>query len=361
MEREPGAWCDGPAACFRYPDQDQDLIEVRLESRTLGDHHFAYDPATRAWTLRVGLPEADRFEYRLGITRRGGRRESFADPANPLRTPHGDAELRRPGYREPAWLAGPKVGGSWRDVELPLLTRHSARVWTPDGGADRVLVAHDGPDYERFAGLSGYAAATIGAGVVRPFHVVLLPAGERLEWYSAFPAYARNLVLEVLPKLAAELGGGGPPVGIGASLGALAMLHAQWTRPGSFGGLFLQSGSFFQPRFDRQESGFARWLPIVRFTGRVLRGVPGPPGTGKRGPHGPRARAGRGKPGPIGPVVMTCGTVEENRANNESLAAALREQGSLLTFAANRDAHTWTGWRDALDPHLTSLLRRVWH
>jgi enterochelin esterase-like enzyme len=25
-----------------------------------------------------------------------------------------------------------------------------------------------------------------------------------------------------------------------------------------------------------------------------------------------------------------------------------------------RDGHTWTCWRDTLDPHLTDLLTRVW-
>ena len=78
----------------------------------------------------------------------------------------------------------------------------------------------------------------------------------------------------MLPKLAAELGTDRPVVGVGASLGALAMLHAQRRHPAGFAGLFLQSGSFFQPRFDRQESGFRRYLRIVRFTGRVLRAAP---------------------------------------------------------------------------------------
>ena len=51
----------------------------------------------------------------------------------------------------------------------------------------------------------------------------------------------------------------GPPVGLGASLGALALLHAQRRFPRTFAGLCLQSGSFFVPRFDRHESGFVRY------------------------------------------------------------------------------------------------------
>ena len=53
------------------------------------------------------------------------------------------------------------------------------------------------------------------------------------------------------------------PVGMGASLGALAMLHAQRRFARMFAGLFLQSGSFFMPRYDSQESGFSRYARIT--------------------------------------------------------------------------------------------------
>jgi enterochelin esterase family protein len=167
---------------------------------------------------------------------------------------------------------------------------------------------------------------------------VLLPPGERLEWYSASPAYARALTRDALPKLAADLGTDRPVVGAGASLGALAMLHAQRRHPQRFAGLFLQSGSFFQPRYDRKESGFGRYLRIVRFTGQVLRAS--------------------SSPDPV-PTVITCGAVEENLANNRDMARALGGQGYPVSFAEVSDAHNWTGWRDALDPHLTTLLQRV--
>ena len=117
------------------------------------------------------------------------------------------------------------------------------------------------------------------------------------------------------------------------------MLHAQRRHPAGFGGLFLQSGSFFQPRYDRQESGFQRYLRIVRFTGRVR-----------------RAAAFTGAV----PVTITCGAVEENMANNRDMAAVLGRQGYAVSFTEVPDAHNWTGWRDALDPHLTTLLQRVW-
>ncbi len=229
-----------------------------------------------------------------------------------------------------------RVAGAWRDARLParaLGAELAARVWSPPGAGDRVLVVHDGPDYDEHAELGRAAAQWVESGRVPPFHLVLLPAGERFEWYAASPTYARTLTGQILPRITDA-----PVVGVGASLGALAMLHAQRRAPARFAGLFLQSGSFFQPRFDAQERGFERYLRIVRFTGAVVRAADGP----------------------AVPVTLTCGTVEENLANNRDMAAALRRQGYEVAFAESGEGHNWVNWRDTLDPHLINLLRRVW-
>jgi len=339
MEPSVGAWCGAAEVCFRLRDHERRLTSVRLRSGVAsGD--FTYEPQTRSWQLRVPRPAVQRIEYQLELGRPDGGSETVADPDNPRRI--GDASvLWCPDYREPGWLHLPPAPGQWRDVHLPLPAVRGemvARIWSPDTPTDRVLVAHDGPDFDRYGELGRYTTAMIGAGLVPPYHLVLLPPGERFEWYSASPAYARALAHDVLPKLAAELGTDRPVVGAGASLGALAMLHAQRRHPERFAGLFLQSGSFFQPRHDRQESGFRRYLRIVRFTGRVL-----------RAPSFPR---------PV-PTVITCGAVEENLANNRDMAQALGRQGYPVTAVEVPDAHNWTGWRDALDPHLTTLLQTV--
>jgi enterochelin esterase family protein len=126
---------------------------------------------------------------------------------------------------------------------------------------------------------------------------------------------------------------------MGASLGALAMLQAQRAWPGTFGGLFLQSGSFFVPRWDRHESGFPRYGRIVRSVRGVLRAT-----TGLE---------------PV-PVVMTCGREEENIHNNRLMAAALSDQGYDLRLAELPGRHDFPSWRDALHPHLTGLLSTLW-
>ncbi len=60
------------------------------------------------------------------------------------------------------------------------------------------------------------------------------------------------------------------------------------------------------------------------------------------------------------PTKLTCGTAEENLDNNVALADALRQRGWPTRTAWNRDAHNWTGWRDALHPHLADLLLKAW-
>jgi len=339
MGPEVGAWCETAVVCFRLHDQDQRLASVRLKSG-VATGEFRYDGQHRGWELRLPRPPVRRIEYQLELVYPDGSTETVRDPDNPRRS--GDASvLWCPDYREPGWLHLPQAAGQWRDVYLPLPAVRGemvARIWSPDTTTDRVLVAHDGPDFHRYGELGRYTGAMIGAGRVPPYHLVLLPPGERFEWYSASPAYARALAHDVLPKLSAELGTDRPVVGVGASLGALAMLHAQRRHPEGFAALFLQSGSFFQPRHDRQESGFRRYLRIVRFTGRVLRAADGP----------------------AIPATLTCGSVEENLANNRDMAAGLRRQGYAATLAEVDDAHNWVAWRDALDPHLTSLLQQVY-
>ncbi len=128
-------------------------------------------------------------------------------------------------------------------------------------------------------------------------------------------------------------------VGMGASLGGLAMLHIHRTGPATFGALFLQSGSFFRQRYDKQESGFPRFRRISRFVGQVL--------MAESWVH------------PIA-VTMTCGTIEENLANNRATRDALARQAYEVRLIENRDGHNWVGWRDTFDPHLIDLLQRMW-
>lgn len=200
---------------------------------------------------------------------------------------------------------------------------------------------HDGPEYERQSGLAGRAAAWIERGEVPAHRIALLHPGPREEWYSASALYARALVNEVLPGIGRAVAVAGSPVGMGASLGALAMLHAQRRGPGAFAGLFLQSGSFFMPRYDHMEKGFPRYGRIVRFVRGVLRDET------------------RAFEHPV-PATLTVGADEDNRHNNRRVAAALRLQGYPAELHEAPGGHDYDTWTAAIDAHLPARLAAAW-
>jgi enterochelin esterase-like enzyme len=245
-----------------------------------------------------------------------------------------------PSYRPPAWLEYPAVTGTLEELGVRVLGREIlVGIWSPTDGELPLLVAHDGPEYDALAALRRYAGAMIERGVLAPFRVALLPPDDRDEWYSASAVYGRALSSRILPALRGEIAVAGLPVGMGASLGALAMLQAQRSWPGTLAGLFMQSGSFFVPRFDRHESGFSRYGRITRFVGGVLRA--------------------RWHAEPV-PAIMTCGAKEENVHNNRLMCSSLAAQEYCVSLHEVPDLHNYAGWRDALDPYLTRLLTRLW-
>jgi enterochelin esterase family protein len=52
--------------------------------------------------------------------------------------------------------------------------------------------------------------------------------------------------------------------------------------------------------------------------------------------------------------------VERSFENSRRVAATLAAHGYDGRFVAMPDGHNYTAWRDALDPHLTDLLARLW-
>jgi enterochelin esterase-like enzyme len=183
------------------------------------------------------------------------------------------------------------------------------RIWSPGDRELPLLIAHDGPEYDALASLTRYAGAMIERGALPPFRIALLPPGERDEWYSASAVYGRSLSQRIVPALCGELPVTGDPVGMGASLGAVAMLQAQRAWSGTFSGLFLQSGSFLVPRLiamrrpspatavscGSSEVCCARAHTLSRYR-----------------------------------RSMTCGAEEENVHNNRLMAAALSAHGRTL-------------------------------
>jgi enterochelin esterase-like enzyme len=56
---------------------------------------------------------------------------------------------------------------------------------------------------------------------------------------------------------------------------------------------------------------------------------------------------------------MTCGTIEENVANNGLMAQILRAHDYPAVLHEVPDMHNYTAWRDAFDPSLTALLQQA--
>jgi enterochelin esterase-like enzyme len=335
---------------LRVADPDRRYTAVRLASDLpLTEAARSFARRDGEWVLDLHPADVQRLEYQLELVGPGGSVEYALDPGNPHRAPGAFGEksvLLLPGYREPAWLSQAGVEGRYRELEVPgrgLGASVAIRVWEPAGVEPdrplRLLLAHDGPEYDALASLTRFTAAKIAAQELPPHRVALLAPGDRDQWYSASKRYGRALAHDVIPALRDAFPVVGALAGMGASLGALAMLHLHRSFPRALGGLFLQSGSFFLPRTDAQERRFARFARIVRFVRATQR-------------EGALAL-------PI-PVTLTVGTAEENAANNRVMAHALAEQGYEVELEEVPDMHNYTGWRDAFDPHLTRLLQRTW-
>lgn len=215
----------------------------------------------------------------------------------------------------------------------------SGEVWTAVGLAGDapapMLVVHDGPSYDVEADVTTYLQDHIDRRALPPLRATLLRADRRDVWFSANPAYATAMALEVMPYLVTRWSAT-RAIGVGASLGALAWLHAQSSYPQLVDGLFLQSGSYFRPETDPQESGFSEFPAIVGFVGSV--------------------RRGNRRPRPV-PTVVTCGADEENLANNRRMVRVLIRLGYRVRFAVVPGGHDFISWRAALDPHLPDLVR----
>ena len=318
---------------FQLTDPRRRLTAVRLAHELRGRLPSELMRRGTSWELTAPAPDVARFEYLFELIDRNGRSEWIVDPANPQTAsgPWGDKSVwEEPGYAPPAWLAAEPLGEA-RTVRIPsriLRAELPALVWAhPDATENSpMLLVHDGPEYDEHSSLLTLL------GRLPPLRATLIGPVDRDEMYSASARYSRALAEEILPALPSA------PVriGVGASLGALALFQAHRRYPDSFDALFLQSGSFFR-RAESYERNFPRYERIARFVGGI---------------H-------RNRPERAIPVVLGCGTVEENLPANRALEESLRKRGYDVRLHEFRDGHNWVAWRDSLHPHLLQLLERM--
>jgi enterochelin esterase-like enzyme len=332
---------------FRLEDHDPSVTGVALECDRAVRGPRELRREDTGWVLDLPRPDLLRLEYRFAV-RRGADTALVLDPDNPLRVPtaFGDRSvLELPGYTPPWWLEAPRVDGILTPMTLAGETVHDVpvTVWAPadlpDDHAAPLLLVHDGPEYDVLADLTGYGAALVGSGDLPPHRIALAHPVLRDAWYSGSPRYLRTVAEAGLERLEERFAVAGPVVVMGASLGGLTALLLGLLAAPRVGGVFSQSGSFFQVRHDDSESGYPYFNRISRLVQQVL---------DMRHPQHHLV------------VGMTCGALEENAANNRDMAAALRRAGHEVTHREVSDLHNYTAWRDALDPGLTQVLRAVW-
>ncbi|MDT7546815.1 MAG: hypothetical protein QOE99_2925 [Actinomycetota bacterium] len=333
---------------FRMPDPDKRLRGVRLQQDVrLPGELLGFTRDGDHWVLSVPRPDVDRMEYSFELQIKGGGSEWVCDPLNPLRVggAFGDKSvLELPDYAAPKWLQAEPARGPRREIALPsrgLPQDVPALLWSAHGSDDAaelpLLVVHDGPEYDALSSLTLFLDAMVDDGRLPAMRAALLAPVDRNESYAASTSYSRALALGLVPALH-KLAPTSVTLGMGASLGGLAMLHCQRAHPGTFAGLYLQSSSFFHRVLDDQESSFERFQRITSFVDSVLR-------------SGPAVD-------PV-PIVLTCGLIEENVENNRLMTRSLAAQGYDTRLVENRDVHTYTGWRDTFDPNLVDLVQRV--
>ena len=229
-------------------------------------------------------------------------------------------------------------------------------IWSPDGNpantARPLLVVHDGPEYEQRAGLIDKMAWWIDEGSIKPHNIALLAPDDmgnqyRLAHYAASDEYDYVLTELILPELKRRAPVDGSITGMGASMGALALLRSA----SAFNALYLQSASIHHPDYadkkdDEQEykdmyaahgmeAGYER---VKQFVEKARNNLV----------DGDRLT-----------ISLTCGD-ESNYKGNKALYYILREQGhTMLDGHIPGMQHYFESWGSNLDPSLRDLLLAV--
>lgn len=321
------------------------VTSVSLDHYGVGlpdDLHFEQVGDTHWWTLALHAPHEARLEYKLWVTDSYGRR-LVEDPLNPTVAVHAfgsNSVLEADGYETPWWaVADAEVpAGKLLDYYIDsaaLDRRVTASVYHPhdfDGlGATKypLLVVHDGSDYLNFAAAATALDNLIHRGEIPPTVGVFVNPADRLVEYADDPRHAAMIVDELLPELAVDV-----PLSddvrarclMGASFGAIAALSIAHRRPGQFGRLVLQSGSFAGAGRNCWPRPEPLWDPVKRFVGDFLTRTE------------PVAQK----------VFVSCGVFESLICENRAMVPFLKGNGAAVRFAQHLDGHNWECWRDSL-------------
>jgi len=237
-----------------------------------GDPPFRRLANTNLWFLVLELPEGSPFEYKLAVTR-NGEANVVRDPLNPLvaRDPFGANSVCR-------------------------------------------AYGYTEPDWSQ-------THSTVPRGTLQ----------KRATKSRHLPGRRRWTLERELPLVSAPDG----RILAGASLGAMASLHAAARSPGFFGGLLLQSGSFFSSENEGRSRG-PRFDAVGAFIDRF-----------RSAPIRAEDR-----------VFLSCGEYEPPVHENRAMLPVLQDAGMEVRYMEARDGHNWQNWRNRLQEGLSWLFPR---
>jgi enterochelin esterase family protein len=301
---------------------------------------------TDLWTLEAEIQHGARLEYKLEVVN-GRDHELIRDPLNPTfaEDPFGaNSVVQGLSYAKPEWASEQpearrgtvvdrhlhsEVFGEDRPFSVYLPARFRETQHYP------LLIVHDGDDYLRFSSLATVLDNLIHRLEIPPVLAALVQSPNRLTEYGASDEHARFLIDELLPHLGDEfplLDEPGDRALVGASFGAVASLHTAWSRPGTFGKLLLQSGSFAFTDVGDHEMG-PSFDTVVEFVNEF------------------RKDPGR----PADQIFLSAGIYESLIYFNRSLLPVLQGTGAEVRLVEAQDGHNWENWRDRLRDGLTWL------
>jgi len=298
------------------------------------------------WALTMELPELSRFEYKFELLRDGAR-HLVVDPLNGVlaHDPFGaNSVCQGYGYKRPAWTLHDGEARSGELTKFQLQSQvfeesRSVHVYLPArfrrNRTYPLLVLHDGLDYLRYADLKIVLDNLIHRLEIPAMIVALTQPQDRLREYACDLRHARFVSEELLAAVSEKYPLIDDPAArclAGASLGAVAALHAASRYPNQFGRLLLQSGSFAFSDLGHHKKG-PLFDPVVRFVNEYR--------------SSPFALAEK--------IYISCGIYESLIYENRSLVPLLQAQGMQINFEEARDAHNWENWRDRLRQGLTWL------
>lgn len=307
---------------------------------------FEQVDGTDLWYLILDIPPRSRVEYKLEI-QIGEVSRLIRDPLNPLlaHDPFGaNSVCHGAGYEPPEWSQQDPTArpGSLEELQVDstfLGRRETLWVYLPARFRRRrrypLLVVHDGWDYLRFASLQTVLDNLIHRNEVAAMIVVLQQSRDRLREYADDERHAAFLVDELLPAVERKFPLLDNPRDrglMGASFGAVASFSTALRRPGVFGKLLLQSGSF-----AFTDIGPSRRGPLFEPIVRMINGFR----------ESPRRVAER--------IFLSCGVYESLIYENRSFVPVLQSTEVELRYVEAHDGHNWENWRDRLREGLTYL------